>query len=168
MRGSRAASTEDLQSQGQPFGYPGRAKSIDGRHRVTAHVLEKAGRPSGYILGKEGGGAFIAGLRYGSGRLHTKLAGSSRIYWQGPSIGTDLGVEGARTMILVYNLKSPEAIYDHFGGVDGSAYLVGGVGVTFITDGTVILAPIRSGLGIRLGANIGYLKFTPERTWNPF
>ncbi|MEZ5925895.1 MAG: DUF1134 domain-containing protein [Hyphomicrobiaceae bacterium] len=135
---------------------------------VVAYAFEQAGRPSGYIFGNEGSVAFIAGLRYGKGRLHTKRGGSRTVYWQGPSIGTDAGAEGARTMILVYNLKEPIDIFAHFGGVDGSAYVVGGVGITFLTDGDLVLAPIRSGLGLRLGANIGYLKFTPERSIIPF
>lgn len=135
---------------------------------VVTYAFEQAGRPSGYIFGNEGSVALIAGLRYGKGRLHTKRGGGQTVYWQGPSIGTDAGAEGARTMILVYNLKEPLDIFAHFGGVDGSAYVVGGVGVTFLTDGDLVLAPIRSGIGLRLGANIGYLKFTPERSIIPF
>lgn len=135
---------------------------------VITYAFQQAGRPSGYIFGSEGSVAFIAGLRYGKGRLHTKRGGGGTVYWQGPSIGTDAGAEGARTLILVYNLKEPADIFAHFGGVDGSAYVVGGVGITFLTDGDLVLAPIRSGLGLRLGANIGYLKFTPERSIIPF
>jgi hypothetical protein len=135
---------------------------------VVAYAFQQAGRPSGYIFGSEGSVAFIAGLRYGKGRLHTKRGGGQTVYWQGPSLGADAGAEGARTMILVYNLKEPLDIYAQFGGVDGSAYVLGGVGITFLTDGDVVLAPIRSGLGLRLGANIGYLKFTPERSIIPF
>ena len=135
---------------------------------VVTYAFQQAGRPSGYIFGNEGSVAFIAGLRYGKGRLHTKRGGGQTVYWQGPSIGTDAGAEGARTLILVYNLKEPLDIFAHFGGVDGSAYVVGGVGITFLTDGDLVLAPIRSGIGLRLGANIGYLKFTPERSIIPF
>jgi hypothetical protein len=135
---------------------------------AIGYAFQQAGRPNGYILGKEGGGAVIAGLRYGEGRLNTKTDGSRKVFWQGPSIGYDLGASGGRTMILVYNLDRADAIFNSFGGVDGSAYLVGGVGITFMTDGEIVLAPIRSGLGLRLGANVGYLKFTPEATINPF
>jgi len=131
-------------------------------------TFQRAGRPNGYILGEEAGGAVIAGVRYGEGVLYTKDAGDHRVYWQGPSVGYDLGAEGSKTMVLVYDLQSPGEIYDTFAGVDGSAYLVGGVGVTFLARGHVILAPIRSGLGLRLGANVGYLKYTREPTWNPF
>jgi hypothetical protein len=139
--------------------------------RGFAQVVEKAvsnwGLPNGYILGEEAGGAFIAGLRYGEGVLYTKNAGDLRVFWQGPSIGFDAGGEGARTMILVYNLPATEAIYERFGGVDGSAYFIGGFGMTALTANNVVLVPIRSGVGFRLGASVGYLKFTPKATWNP-
>jgi hypothetical protein len=140
--------------------------------RGLASVVEKAvsqwGQPNGYILGQEGGGAFIGGLRYGEGTLYTKNAGDLRVFWQGPSIGWDAGADGDRTMILVYNLPATQAMYQRFGGVDGSAYLVGGFGMTVLAANNVILVPIRSGVGARLGVNVGYLKFTPQATWNPF
>ncbi len=132
------------------------------------YTFQKAGRPNGYILGEDAGGAFIAGLRYGEGRLHTKDAGTHKVFWQGPSIGYDFGGEGSKTMVLVYNLRDPSDIYNRFGGVEGSAYLVGGVSVQFQKYGDVVLAPIRSGIGLRLGANVGYLKYTRSATWNPF
>jgi hypothetical protein len=135
---------------------------------VVEYAFKQQGRPNGYILGQEAGGAFVAGLRYGEGTLYTKDAGTHRVYWQGPSIGYDAGAEGSKVMMLVYNLSDPEEIYQRFGGVDGSAYLVGGVGVTFQKSGPVIVAPIRSGVGLRLGANVGYLKYTRRPTWNPF
>jgi len=152
---------------------------LDAGHRLfggISHglesVVEKAfstwGQPNGYILGQEGGGAFIGGLRYGEGVLYTKNAGDLRVYWQGPTLGWDVGGEGARTMMLVYSLPATRAIYQRFAGIDGSAYLVGGVGMTALTSGRIIVVPIRSGVGLRLGANVGYLKFTPEATWNPF
>ena len=137
-----------------------------------ASVIEKAvssyGQPNGYILGQEGGGAFLGGLRYGEGVLYTRTAGNHRVYWQGPSFGIDFGADGARTMILVYNLPSVPSIYTRFGGVDGSAYFVGGFGLTALAAGNVRLVPVRAGVGARLGFNVGYLKFTPEATWNPF
>jgi hypothetical protein len=140
--------------------------------RGLASVVEKAtsqwGLPNGYILGQEGGGAVVAGLRYGEGVLYTKNAGDLRVFWQGPSVGFDLGGEGARTMMLVYNLPATDSIYQRFGGIDGSAYFVGGFGMTALAAGGIVLVPIRSGMGLRLGANIGYLKFTPSATWNPF
>ncbi|MFD2181891.1 DUF1134 domain-containing protein [Rhodoplanes azumiensis] len=143
-----------------------------GVSRSLATLVERAasqwGLPNGYVLGEEGGGAFFGGLRYGEGVLYTKNAGDLKVYWQGPSFGWDVGGEGARTMMLVYNLPATEAIYQRFGGIDGSAYFIGGLGMTALTANNVVVVPIRSGVGLRLGASIGYLKFTPQSTWNPF
>ena len=140
--------------------------------RGLAQIVEKAGSqwglPNGYVLGQEAGGAFVAGLRYGEGVLYTKNAGDLRVYWQGPSLGFDVGGEGARTMMLVYSLPATDAIYQRFAGIDGSAYFVGGLGMTALTANNMVVVPIRSGVGFRLGANVGYLKFTPSATWNPF
>jgi hypothetical protein len=160
---SRFFSATDLVNSGHRF--------FGGVSRGLAQIIEKAvsqwGLPNGYILGEEASGAFFAGLRYGEGVLYTKNAGDLRVFWQGPSLGFDAGGEGARTMMLVYNLPSTQAIYERFGGVDGSAYFIGGFGMTALTANNIVLVPIRSGVGLRLGANIGYLKFTPTATWNP-
>ncbi len=143
-----------------------------GVSRGLAMVMQKAfsqwGEPNGYILGEEGSGAFVGGLRYGDGTLYTKNAGDLRVFWEGPSIGFDAGADGARTMMLVYNLPATQAIFDRFGGVNGSAYFIGGFGMTALTANNIVLVPIRSGVGFRLGANLGYLKFTDHPTWNPF
>lgn len=140
--------------------------------RELAQLIERAvgrwGQPNGYILGQEGSGAFIVGLRYGDGTLYTKNAGDRRVFWEGPSIGFDYGGDGARTMMLVYKLPATDAIYQRFVGVDGSAYFVGGFGMTALMIGDIVVVPIRTGVGFRLGANVGYLKFTPKPTWNPF
>jgi hypothetical protein len=140
--------------------------------RGLATLIEKAvgqwGLPNGYVLGEEAGGAFFGGLRYGEGMLYTKNAGDLKVFWQGPTLGWDFGGDGARTMMLVYNLPASQAIYQRFGGISGSAYFVGGFGMTALTANDVVLVPIRSGVGLRLGANVGYLKFTPQSTWNPF
>jgi hypothetical protein len=140
--------------------------------RGLASVIEKAisqwGQPNGYILGQEASGAFVAGLRYGEGTLYTRNAGDRRVFWQGPSIGFDWGGEGARTMMLVYHLPATDAIYQRFAGLDGSAYFVGGFGMTALGSGNIVIVPIRAGVGLRLGANIGYLHFTRAPTWNPF
>ena len=159
------AQTDSPPPQGPPANQYSSNEVIDAGHhffggisRGLASVVEKAvsqwGLPNGYILGEEASGAFIGGLRYGDGTLYTKNAGDVRVFWQGPSLGFDAGADGARTMMLIYNLPRTAAIFDRFGGVAGSAYFVG--------------VPIRSGLGLRLGANVGYLKFTTEPTWNPF
>jgi hypothetical protein len=142
-----------------------------------ASVMERAislyGQPNGYVIGQEASGAFIGGLRYGEGTLYTKNAGTRPVFWQGPSIGWDFGGDGARTMMLVYDLSQIDTIYRRFAGVNGSAYLVGGVGMTVLThtdDGQkpMYVVPIRTGIGARLGINVGYLKFSERATWNPF
>ncbi len=140
--------------------------------RGLAEGLEKAnkqwGRPNAYILGQEAGGAFVGGLRYGEGTMFTRNAGQKRVFWQGPSIGFDAGADGDRTMMLVYNLPEMDAIYRRFAGVNGSAYLVGGLGFTALNNEDVVVMPVRSGVGARLGVALTYLKFTPDSTWNPF
>jgi hypothetical protein len=152
---------------------------IDAGHRFfgtvsrgLAEIVEKAGSqwglPNGYVLGQELGGAVWVGLRYGEGVLYTKNAGDLGVFWQGPSLGFDFGGEGARTMMLIYGLPTTGAIYQRFVGIDGSAYFVGGLGMTALTANNIVVVPIRTGVGLRLGANVGYLKFTPASTWNPF
>lgn len=139
-----------------------------GLAEVVEYAFRKHGRPNGYILGEEGSGAILAGLRYGEGTLYTKSYGVRKIYWQGPSLGYDFGANGSKTLTLIYNLSYPEQLYERFAGIDGSAYFVAGAGITFQQHEDVILAPIRAGVGLRLGANVGYLKYTPSPTWNPF
>ena len=140
--------------------------------RNLAQLLQEAasrwGQPNAYILGQEASGAIVGGLRYGEGVMYTRNAGDQKIYWQGPTLGLDWGADGARTMMLVYNLPAVEAMHQRFIGVDGSAYFVGGLGFTALTFDDVVVAPIRSGVGARLGVNVGYLKFTRRPTWNPF
>src|ERR1700735_2106666 len=143
-----------------------------GVSRGLAGVVEKAvsqwGLPNGYVLGEEAGGAFVGGLRYGDGTLYTKNAGDVRVFWQGPTFGFDAGADGARTMMLVYNLPRTTAIFDRFGGIAGSGSFHWGLGMTALTANNIVVVPIRSGVGLRLGANLGYLKFTSRPTWNPF
>jgi hypothetical protein len=149
----------------QPSSYPP-GDLVNAGHRFfgevsrgLAQIIEQAvsnwGQPNGYILGQEAGGAFVAGLRYGEGTLYTRNAGDLRVFWQGPSIGFDAGGEGARTMMLVYNLPRTDAVYQRFGGIDGSAYFIGGFGMTALAADNIIVVPIRSGVGLRLGANVG-------------
>jgi hypothetical protein len=166
------------QQQQQPPSYQS-AHLIDAGHKffgevsrglaqVIEHAISNWGQPNGYILGQEASGAFVAGLRYGEGTLYTRNAGDLRVFWQGPSLGFDMGGEGARTMMLVYNLPRTDAVYQRFAGIDGSAYFIGGFGMTALAADNIVVVPIRSGVGFRLGANVGYLKFTPSATWNPF
>jgi hypothetical protein len=162
------SSGEILSAGHQFFG-----KISGGLATMVEHIVSKYGLPNGYIIGQEGSGAFFGGLRYGDGTLYTKVEGPRPVYWQGPSIGFDWGGDGNRTMMLVYDLPSALAIYRRYAGVNGSAYLVGGLGMTVlanteIPERTVFLVPIRSGVGARLGINVGYLKFTPNPTLNPF
>ncbi|MGV3633382.1 MAG: DUF1134 domain-containing protein [Pseudorhodoplanes sp.] len=131
-------------------------------------IFARYGVPNGYILGEEGSGAIVGGLTYGEGTLFTKNAGDHTLFWQGPSIGWDFGGQGSRTMMLVYDLSTVDEIYRRFVGVAGSAYLVAGVGFNVLRHGNVLLIPVRTGVGARLGVNIGYLKVTSRPTWNPF
>lgn len=137
-----------------------------------ASLVEKAagqfGLPNGYILGEEGSGAFVIGGRYGQGTLYTRNKGDYPLFWQGPSIGVDFGGDGSKVMMLVYNLKSTNDIFNRFPGVNGQVYVVGGLGMTVMKLGDVVVVPIRSGVGLRSGVNIGYLHFTDKPTWNPF
>jgi hypothetical protein len=158
-------SSEEIVAAGHKFF----GKAARGLGEAVEYVFDTQGRPSGYIVGEEGAGAFFGGLRYGEGTIYYKNGVQQKIYWQGPSLGLDLGADGARTLVLVYNSSSPRQIYgNRFGGVEGSAYLVGGVGVNFQKYRDIVLAPIRTGIGARLGANLGYLKYSKSPTWNPF
>ena len=143
-------------------------RTTTGVATMIEQVFKDRGMPNGYILGEEASGAFIGGLRYGEGTLFTKNAGDHKVYWQGPSIGWDYGGDGNRTMMLVYNLDNTDEVYRRFLGVSGSAYLVGGLGMTVMKRGRVVLVPVRTGIGARLGVNIGYLKLRRNATWNPF
>ncbi|UVK40870.1 DUF1134 domain-containing protein [Mesorhizobium sp. AR10] len=135
---------------------------------VVEKIFSSYGLPNGYLLGEEGSGALIGGLTYGEGTLYTKNAGDHKVFWQGPSLGWDFGGEGSRVMMLVYNLDDVTSLYNRFGGVAGSAYVVAGVGFNVLQNNRVLLVPIRTGVGARLGINLGYLKLTQKPTWNPF
>jgi hypothetical protein len=161
---SNGYSMDEIVTEGHRFF----GATAGGLATAVEKAFQQKGLPNGYILGEEGSGAFIGGLRFGEGTLFTKNAGEHRIYWQGPSVGFDAGGDGARTMMLVYNLPSVEGVYGRYVGVTGSAYLVGGLGMTFLQREAVTLVPIKTGLGARLGVNVGYLKLTPSATWNPF
>lgn len=135
---------------------------------LVERAISQFGQPNAYILGQEAGGALFGGARYGEGEMYTRNVGQYSIFWQGPTIGFDVGGDGSRVMMLVYNLPDIQAILTRYPGVDGSAYFVGGLGMTVMKRGNVVLVPISSGVGARLGVNVGYLKFTSEPTWNPF
>ncbi|MES2907343.1 MAG: DUF1134 domain-containing protein [Pseudomonadota bacterium] len=139
-----------------------------GLAKAVEYAAGQWGQPTAYILGEEGSGAFVGGLRYGEGRLIQKNGPELKIYWQGPSLGFDFGGNGDRVMMLVYQMNDPHQLLQRFVGISGSAYFIGGVGITALGQGAITVAPIRSGVGARLGANLGYLKFTDTPTWNPF
>jgi hypothetical protein len=157
-------STDEIVDRGhQFFGAVSR-----GLAEAVQEAVRRWGLPNGYVLGQEASAAFVGGLRYGEGEMYTRNAGDRKVYWQGPSLGFDAGADGDRTMMLVYNLPAVGAIFQRFGGVDGSAYFVGGFGFTALAAEGIVVVPIRSGLGARLGVNVSYLKFTSHGTWNPF
>ena len=165
-----ASASENSFSQSEIVGTGHRffGKTTTGLATMIEKIVSDRGMPNGYILGEEASGAFFGGLRYGEGTLFTKNAGDHKVFWQGPSIGWDFGGDGNRTMMLVYNLDDTNDVYKRFLGVTGSAYLVGGLGMTVMKRGRIVLVPVRTGIGARLGVNIGYLKLRRNATWNPF
>jgi len=135
--------------------------------QVIQSILKKQGEPNGYIVGREAGGAFVAGLRYGSGTLYHRVEGHRPVYWTGPSIGFDAGANAADTFVLVYNLYNTEDLFRRFGAGEGQAYFVGGFNVSYLRRGDVVLIPVRLGVGMRLGINGGYMKFSHKQNWFP-
>jgi hypothetical protein len=130
-------------------------------------IFRERGRPTGYIAGEEGAGAFVVGLRYGKGILYMKNRPTTTVYWRGPSIGWDFGGNGSRTFTLCYSLQEPDRIFQRYPGVEGSAYLIGGLGVNYQQADDIVLAPMRAGVGLRLGANIGYPAYSRQRRLVP-
>jgi hypothetical protein len=143
-------------------------KGAKGLGGLIEDILKKQGRPNGYIVGREGGGAFVVGLRYGSGTLNHKVEGQKPVYWTGPSIGLDAGANAGSTFVLVYNLYDSEDLYRRYPAGEGAAYLVGGFNASYLRRGDIVLIPIRVGGGLRLGANVGYMKFSKKQRWLPF
>lgn len=143
-------------------------KGAEGLARLIEDLLEKQGEPNGYIVGREAGGSFIVGARYGSGTLHHKVEGTRKVYWTGPSIGFDAGANAGNTFVLVYNLFDTEDLYERFPAGEGQAYLVGGLTASYLRKGDIVLIPIRVGAGLRLGVNAGYMKFSKKQRWLPF
>lgn len=143
-------------------------ENAEGIARMIERVLAEQGTPNGYIVGREASGAFIVGARYGSGTLYHKVEGERPVYWTGPSIGFDVGANGGKTFVLVYNLFDTEQLYERFPAGEGQAYLVGGLTASYLRKGDTVLIPIRMGAGLRLGVNAGYMKFSKEHRWLPF
>lgn len=143
-------------------------KSTEGLARVIEKAIKEHGRPNAYVKGEEVSGAITVGLRYGNGTLLMKNAKPRKVYWQGPSIGFDFGGNVAKVFVLVYHLPKTSAIFQRFPAVDGSFYYIGGVGINYQQRNNIVLAPIRLGVGLRAGASIGYMHYTPKKTYNPF
>jgi hypothetical protein len=139
-----------------------------GLAELVARSFRDLGQPTGFIKGNEGGGALVVGFRYGTGTLHLKGYPPLPVYWQSPSLGFDLGVNAGKVFTLVYGMTRPDQIFQRFPGVDGSAYILGGFGMNYQRSGNVTLAPIRVGVGLRLGASIGYQVYTRDQEVNPF
>lgn len=135
---------------------------------VVETMFGQLGKPTAYIIGDEAGGSLIVGVRYGEGYIYFKDGTRYKIFWQGPSLGVDFGADASKTMVLVYGVNDPNQLINRFPGIDGSAYVVGGLGVTYQQNGGVSLGVIRTGVGARLGVNVGYLKYSAQPDWNPF
>jgi hypothetical protein len=136
--------------------------------KVLGKVLKEKGQPVAFIRGEEGGGAIGVGLRYGHGELLYKGSGGRKIYWQGPSVGFDVGANAVKVFALVYDLPSTEQLYQRFPGVEGSLYFVGGFGVNYVQSDRIVIAPVRFGVGWRQGIAVSYMHFSPQKRLNPF
>jgi hypothetical protein len=143
-------------------------KGAQGLASVIEDLLRKQGEPNAYIVGREGSGALGLGVRYGSGTLHHKVEGTKPVYWSGPSIGFDAGLNAANAFVLVYNLYDTEDLFKRFPAGEGQAYFIGGFNISYMRRGDVVIIPVRLGAGVRLGINAGYMKFSHEQKWLPF
>nr|WP_284055162.1 DUF1134 domain-containing protein [Stakelama marina] len=143
-------------------------KGAAGLAEIIQKILSDQGEPNAYIAGREASGAFIFGLRYGSGIMHHRIEGERPVYWTGPSVGFDVGGDAAKVFVLVYNLYDTQELYKRFPQAEGRVYFVGGFSASYLRSGNVVLIPVRMGVGWRLGANIGYMKFTEKQRWLPF
>lgn len=143
-------------------------KGAQGLAGLIEDILKKQGEPNAYIVGREASGALVLGVRYGSGTLYHKIEGEQPAYWTGPSIGFDAGANAGNTFVLVYNLFDSEDLYKRYPAGEGAAYLLGGFNASYLRRGDVVLIPIRVGVGARLGANVGYMKFRKKQNWVPF
>jgi hypothetical protein len=170
------SATEVASANGQTFRRDdliGAAEGVFGRGaeglaRMIEDVLREQGEPNGYIVGREAGGAFVLGLRYGSGTLHHRIEGTMPVYWTGPSVGIDAGANAGNTFVLVYNLHDTNDLYRRYAAGEGAAYLIGGFNGSYLRRGDIVLIPIRLGVGFRLGANVGYMNFSRRQRWLPF
>jgi hypothetical protein len=143
-------------------------KGAKGLAGMLEKILKEQGEPTAYIAGHEAGGAFILGVRYGSGTMRHRIEGDRPVYWTGPSVGFDAGADANKVFVLVYNLHDTQDLFRRFPAAEGNAYVVGGFTGSYLRRGDVVLIPIRLGVGLRLGLNAGYMKFSEKNQWLPF
>ena len=143
-------------------------KGAAGLAGLIEKIFKEQGRPNAYIAGREAGGAVVVGLRYGSGTMFHKIEGEKKVFWTGPSVGFDLGANAAKTFVLVYNLEDAQDLFRRFPAAEGDVYIVGGFTASYLRRGNIVLVPIRLGVGWRLGANLGYMRFSEKGRWLPF
>ena len=143
-------------------------KGAEGLADLIEDLLHEQGEPSAYITGREAGGAFVLGVRYGSGTMHHAIEGDRPIYWTGPSVGFDFGADANKVFVLVYNLHDSQKIFRRYPAAEGNAYVVGGFTASYMRRGDIVLIPIRLGVGARLGVNAGYMNFSEKNRWLPF
>ncbi|WP_085809907.1 EipA family protein [Sphingomonas sp. TZW2008] len=143
-------------------------KGAEGFASIIEKILSEQGEPNAYIAGREAAGAFVVGLRYGSGIMTHKVEGQMPVYWTGPSVGFDVGGDANKVFVLVYNLYDTAELFRRFPAAEGRLYFIGGFAATYLRRGNVVLIPVRLGVGYRAGVNVGYMKFTPKSTWLPF
>ncbi len=143
-------------------------KGAAGLAGLLEKILKEQGQPSAYIAGREASGAFVVGLRYGSGVMSHKVEGEQPVYWTGPSIGFDVGGDANKVFVLVYNLYDTAELFHRFPAAEGRLYAVGGFAATYLRRGNIVLIPVRLGVGWRAGVNVGYMNFTQKSRWLPF
>ena len=143
-------------------------KGAEGLAGMLEKVLKEQGKPNAYIAGREAGGAFVVGVRYGSGVMSHRVEGARKVFWTGPSLGFDVGGDADKVFVLVYNLYDSQDLYKRFPAVEGRVFFVGGFAATYLRRGNIVLIPIRLGVGWRLGANVGYMRFSEKAKWVPF
>ncbi len=143
-------------------------RGAEGLAGILENILKDQGKPNAYIAGREAAGAFVVGLRYGSGVMNHKVEGQRTVYWTGPSVGFDVGGDATKVFVLVYNLYDSQELYRRFPAAEGRAYFVGGFSASYLRRGTTVLIPVRLGVGWRLGANVGYMRFSEKQKWLPF
>jgi hypothetical protein len=143
-------------------------RGAEGLAGLIERILKDQGEPVAYISGQEAGGAFVFGVRYGSGVMHHQVEGERPVYWTGPSLGFDFGADAKKVFVLVYNLYDSQELFKRFPGAEGNAYVVGGFTASYLRRGDVVLIPVRLGVGLRLGVNAGYMRFSERNRWVPF